>query len=106
VAFSSDGKLLYTTSYQSARLWEVATGAERAVLKGIYPIAVSPDVTLVITTSPRHTPRTWQIATATERAVLKGHTDSVTHATFSPDSKLVYSLDGRHGSAVGRDHRR
>jgi WD40 repeat protein len=71
-------------------------GAERAVLKGIYPIAVSPDVTLVITTSPRHTARIWQIATATERAVLKGHTDSVTHATFSPDSKLVFtaSMDG------------
>jgi WD40 repeat protein len=63
------------------------------LLKGIYPIAVSPDGTLLITTSPRYT---GQVATATERAVLKGHTDSVTHAMFSPDGKLVFtaSMDG------------
>jgi WD40 repeat protein len=98
VAFSSDGTLLYTTSYQSARLWDVATGTERAVLKGIFPTAVSPDRTLVITAWPSHMVRLWELATGTERVVLKGHLGPVTHAEFSPDGKLVVTASRNDGT--------
>ena len=99
VAFSSDGKLLYTTSYQSARLWDVATGAERAVLKGVSPTAVNPDCTLVITAWPSHMVRLSELATGTVRTVLKGHLGPVTHAEFSPDGKLVVTTS-RHDGTV------
>ena len=75
-AFSPDGKLIVTisrdtarpskgneraTSQYIARLWEVATGSERAVLKGVTSVVFSPDSKLVVTVSTDGTAQLWSI---------------------------------------------
>jgi WD domain, G-beta repeat/KAP family P-loop domain len=93
-AFSSDGRLLATASVdRTARLWDVATGRQQAVLQGhrkaVLHCAFSPDGRLLATASDDGTARLWHVAIGHEQAVLQGHTERVLHCAFSPDGRLL-----------------
>src|SRR5262249_48699747 len=100
VAFSPDGKTLAAASWLGAKdggvkLWEAATGPERATLRGptgvVVSVAVSPDRKTLATGSLDRTVRLWDGATGKEYAVLKGHEGGVYAVAFSPDGKTLAS---------------
>ena len=77
--FSPDGARVLTASEDgTARLWDAATGAETAVLRGheerrCVSAVFSPDGARVLTASDDGTARLWDAATGAETAVLRGH---------------------------------
>jgi len=78
---------------KTARIWDVETGKEIAVLHGhgsrVCCAAFSPDGARVITASWDETARLWDAATGGAIAVLRGHGGVVYGATFSPDGARV-----------------
>ena len=68
----------------TARLWDVATGKEIAVLAGhtggVNAVAFSPDGHRLATVGADGTARLWDAATGRETFVLSGHDASVTVA--------------------------
>ncbi|KAB2568608.1 Vegetative incompatibility protein HET-E-1, partial [Lasiodiplodia theobromae] len=96
VVFSPDGSLVASASFDNTvRLWETATGSQRAVLEGhsdsVRSVVFSPDGSLVASASDDNTVRLWEAATGSQRAVLEGHSGSVRSVVFSPDGSLVAS---------------
>jgi WD40 repeat protein len=115
--FSPDGRRVLTTSSDNtARIWDTATGQELVVMRG-HPHAIasatfSPDGTRVAFTYAGgysrygyrsgavhiytdRVVRVWDVTTGRELAVLKGHRSQVVSAAFSPDGKrlVTASLD-------------
>ncbi len=85
------------------KLWDVATGKDRAVLKssiGVYHAAFSPDgkvltslsddgVGLPIRTERHGAVTLWDVAEGKERDAFPASADIFTSATFTPDGKTV-----------------
>jgi WD40 repeat protein len=95
ISFSPDGKTL-ATSHRDAnvRLWDVATGEERAFRIGhkdqLYQVRFSPDGKLLASASNDETINVWD-----DKGVLlmtlPGHTDGSLSLAFSPDGKTLAS---------------
>ncbi|KYG19897.1 hypothetical protein SE92_06140 [Bradyrhizobium sp. AT1] len=99
VAFSSDGKSIVSTAVDNTgRIWDAVTGSERIVLAGPEkgkhttpnaPMAAfSPDDTRVVTAGMGPNAYLWDAKSGTQIAVMEGQV-GLSHAAFSPDSKLL-----------------
>ncbi|MGW1171581.1 nSTAND1 domain-containing NTPase [Streptomyces sp. NPDC002550] len=93
VAFSHDGRTLATSSHDTVRLWDVATGKTRTTLTGhtaeVESVAFSPDGRTLATGSDDETVRLWDVATGKTRTTLTGHTDTVQSVAFSHDGRTL-----------------
>lgn len=95
-AFSADSGTLVTGSAdRTVRLWDVATGKEKLVLRGhgeaVWSVALSPDAQTIASASWDRTVKLWDAKTGQLRATLKGHEDEVLSLAFSPDGKTLAS---------------
>ena len=80
-----------------ARVWDAATGAVLATLRGhtdwVQRAAFSPDGTRIVTASDDGTARVWSAA-GEPLFTLVGHSDAVHDAAFSPDgARIVTAAD-------------
>ncbi|MEM4413247.1 MAG: right-handed parallel beta-helix repeat-containing protein, partial [Candidatus Caldarchaeum sp.] len=94
VAFSPDGRLLASGSWQEIKLWEVGSGQLVRTLSGhtdeVHSVAFSPDGRLLASGS-RQEIKLWDVASGREVRTLSGHTSWVTSVAFSPDGRLLAS---------------
>jgi WD40 repeat protein/tRNA A-37 threonylcarbamoyl transferase component Bud32 len=100
VNFSPDGRRVVTAfgDYPdcTARVWDVVTGRQLAVLKAHTGPVVwadfSSDGKLLATASLDKTARLWESGTGKEIRTLKGHTCGVFAAVFSPDGTRLVTI--------------
>src|SRR6516165_4960486 len=92
IAFTPDGKTLISSGNESIRLWDVASGKEKAALtrgrSSAKAVAVSPDGKLLASGNWDTTVRLWDSASGAELATLTGHTGPLLTVAFSPDGSL------------------
>jgi WD40 repeat protein len=103
LAFSTDGKLLATGSYDGeVRLWDVATGAiirhipavtgpDQKSPPWVYGVTFSPDGRTIAAAYGDGAVRVWEVASGQVRAQFDGHRGAVLHVQFSPDGLLLGS---------------
>jgi WD40 repeat protein len=99
VAIAPDGTWLATASRdRTARIWDAATGQQRATLTGhtssVIAVAIAPDGTWLATASRDRTARIWDIRTGRQRATLTGHTSWVQAVAIAPDGTWLATVGG------------
>jgi CHAT domain/TIR domain/WD domain, G-beta repeat len=104
VAFSPDGRLLATASYDgTAWLWDPATGEQLRALAGhagwVRGVAFSPDGRLLATAGDDGMARLWDPASGEHRRTLTGHTGTIYGMAFSPDGRLLATVGRGDGTA-------
>ena len=98
-AISPDGSYIVSASKdKTCRIWEAATGEERAILTGhtdeVRTCAISPDGSFIVSGGWENTCRIWDAATGEERAILTGHHSFVSDCAISPDGSYIVSASG------------
>src|SRR4029453_8867345 len=77
----------------SVKLWDVATGVERATLRGhdhgVRGLAFSPDDRTLVSGSMDSTVRLWDVARRKEKMTLEGNEADALSGAVSPDGKMV-----------------
>ena len=96
VAVAPDGRWLVSSgSDGTVRIWDVATGEQRAVLAGhsgpVRAVAVAPDGQWLVSGGSDRTVRIWDVATGEQRAVLAGHSGPVRAVAVAPDGQWLVS---------------
>jgi WD40 repeat protein len=96
VDWSSDRGTLASGSYdKKLRLWDAASGTQRACLSGhedsVLSVAWSPDGGTLASGSHDNTLVLWDAASGTQRARLAGHENSVCSVVWSPDGGTLAS---------------
>ncbi len=96
LVFSPDGQMLASGSRDgTVCLWEVSTGHQRKILKGLLPgsevgFAFSPDGRTLATSAALNIDL-WDTTTGQHKNSLIGHTTGLTDLTFSPDGRTLAS---------------
>src|SRR5207245_3166098 len=106
VAFSPDGRLLATGTYEPAlRLWDVASGKlihrfDASTAGSFNAVAFSPDGRMLAANNPRAPSiLLWEVATWQERRRIFGHRGGVVSLCFSPDGRRLAS-GSKDGTAM------
>lgn len=87
--FSKDASLVcIQTRERCCRLWETATGKERARLEGFDP-QISPDGKSVSTLLPGGSVKVWDTSNGKERFSIRKEGRTGCHASFSADGKRI-----------------
>ena len=94
VDFAPDDTWLASADGNTVRIWDVATGQQRAALAGhtgeVAAVAIAPDGTW-LASADGNTVRIWDVATGQQRAALAGHTGWVTAVAIAPDGTWLAS---------------
>ena len=96
LAFAPDATSLASAADDhTIKLWDVATGQERATLDGhtslVTAVVRSPDNALLASASFDRTIRLWDAASGKPLATLPGHADLARAVAFSPDALTLAS---------------
>ena len=100
ISFSPDGQTLAAVTYESIRLWDVATGKHLKTLQGhtdtVKSVWFGPDGQTLASVSSNGSIRLWDVETgrSLKKITLQGHTDYVFRALFSPDGRTLASVSG------------
>src|SRR5262249_43242926 len=102
LSFSPDGRTLATASWDgTVKLWEVASGRERATLRGhtgpVWSVTFLPDGRTLASGGKDGLVRLWDLPTGKEKAALKGHRGIVYCLACSPDGRFLASVGGQPG---------
>ncbi|HMF18806.1 MAG TPA: sigma-70 family RNA polymerase sigma factor [Gemmataceae bacterium] len=107
--FSPDSKTVFTATYRTIRLWDIARGKQLqqfiAHEAKITCLAISPDGKTLAVVGSDPTIRLWDVATRKERRRLEGHEGQVTSLSWSADSQTLAS-GSADGTALVWDLRR
>ena len=94
VAFSPDGTMLATASYDKLiKLWDVATAKEVRTLRdhidAVYALAFTPDGARLVSGAADRSVKIWDVASGTKLYTLSDATDGVNTVALSPDGQRV-----------------
>ena len=102
IAFSPDGKLIVTASYDgTARVWDATTGENTAILErhesAVYGAKFSNDSRYIVTASEESSAQVWEakqgdVKAWERKATLRGYNSALFGLAFSPDGQFVATV--------------